>query len=142
MSRSAGSLSSKEAKIMSQELEQILDTPYKYNFSILRVIELLLCQRIVESVCSFDEDVPYEDREITVEIPLIGDLTISPRVFHEQHRLTNESSLHFDFKFSPSSGFKSDILRAYQSRETQLADIFANIYGERLKDLYNRLEGR
>ena len=140
MARSKGSLSSDEAKIMAKELESLGDTTFKYNFDYLRMIELLLCYRITESILDYPEDTPFENREVTVEIPLIGDLTISPKVFHSQHRLTNEQSLHFDFTFSPSSGFKSDLIRAYTDKDTPLTDIFSKLYGDRLKDLYYRLK--
>jgi hypothetical protein len=141
MARSVGSLSTTEAKNMSKELEQIIETPYKYNFSILRVVELLICQRVVEQLCKYDDNTTLESRQTVVEIPLLGDLKISPRYFHEQHRLTDESSIHFNFEFVPTNCFRTDLLKAYLSKESPLADTFANIYGERLKELYSRLEG-
>ena len=143
MSRSVGSLSSEETKRMASELEMLIDQPYKYNFSILRAIELLVIQRVAEKICTYDDEIPLEDKSVTVEIPLFGDLTITPRVFHEKHRLTDESSIHLSFDFVPSNSFKADVLRAYNEKETPIADIFANIYGERLKVLYNSLvEGK
>jgi hypothetical protein len=141
MSRLKGSSSSKEAKDFSHELEILGDKPFKYNFDYLRMIELLISYRIAEAVCDFDDDTPIEDKVVTVEIPLIGDLTIYPRLFHAQHRLTGEPSAHFDFKFDPSSCFKSDIVKAYTSKSTDLTDVFSNVYGDRLKELYSRLCG-
>lgn len=141
MARSKGSLSTEEAKNMAHELEILSDAEYKYNFNYLRLIELLICYRITESVLQFDENTPLEEQVVTVELPLLGNLTISPRVFHAQHRLTNEQSLHFDFSFTPTSGFKSDIMRAFMAKETPLTDIFSDLYSERLKDLYDKLRG-
>lgn len=141
MARSKGSLSSEEAKTMAKELEQLEDTDYKYNFNYLRLIELLICYRITEAILAYPEDTPIEEKTVTVEIPLLGDLTISPKVFHSQHRLTNEHSLHIDFSFNPTSGFKSDIIRSYTNKETPLTDIFSDLYAERLKDLYEKLRG-
>lgn len=139
MARSKGSSSSKEAKQIARELEALEETKFRHNFDYLRLIEVLLCYRIAEAVCDFDEDTPIEEKAVTVEIPLIGDLTISPSKFHAQHRLTNEPSVHFSFDFTPSSGFKADIVKAYMQKESPMTEIFSNIYGDRLKDLYERL---
>lgn len=139
MSRSKGSASSTEAKTVSRELEQFSGQPYKYNFDYLRLIELLIIYRVAESICSFPDSADIEDKVVTVEIPLLGNLTILPRKFHAQHRLTNEPSLHFDFKFEPLSCFKSDLIKAYVEKETDLTTMLSNLYGERLKELYSRL---
>jgi hypothetical protein len=141
MSRSKGSASSTEAKTISKELEQLSGKPYKNNFDYLRLIELLIVYRVAERICEFPEDADIEDKDVTVEIPLIGNLTISPRKFHAQHRLTNEPSLHFNFRFEPLSCFKSDLLKAYSEKSTDLTTMAANLYSERLKELYNRLDG-
>jgi hypothetical protein len=141
MSRSKGSASSTEAKTISKELEQLSGRPYKNNFDYLRLIELLIVYRVAERICEFPEDADIEDKDVTVEIPLIGNLTISPRKFHAQHRLTNEPSLHFNFRFEPLSCFKSDLLKAYSEKSTDLTTMAANLYSERLKELYNRLDG-
>ena len=140
LARYAGSSSSKEAKSIAEELEQLGGKPYKYNFDYLRLIELLLAYRITEQICSFSKDTPLEEKIVTVEIPLIGDLTISPQKFHAKHRLTDEPSVHFDFTFKPSSGFKSDMVKAYASNESALPEVLANIYGDRLNYLYKRLK--
>ena len=141
MSRSKGSASSTEAKTISKELGQLSGRPYKNNFDYLRLIELLIVYRVAERICEFPEDADIEDKEVTVEIPLIGNITISPRKFHAQHRLTNEPSLHFNFHFEPLSCFKSDLLKAYSEKSTDLTTMAANLYSERLKELYNRLDG-
>ena len=130
---------SKEAKSISHELEMLCGSGFKYNFDLLRLIELLICQRVAETVCEFDESASIEDKCVTVEIPLIGDLTIKPSVFHAQHRLTNEPSFHLDFEFTPSSGFNADVRKAYTENSTELTNIFSNLYGDRLKSLYERL---
>ena len=140
MSRSKGSASSEEAKKVSRELEQLSGKPYKYNFDYLRLIELLIVYRITETICSMPEDTEVEDKEVTVEIPLIGNLIISPRKFHAQHRLTKEPSVHFDFHFEPLSCFKADLVKAYSEKSTDLTTMLSNLYGERLKELYSRLE--
>ena len=139
MPRSKGSLSTKEAKKVAQELEQLLGTDYKYNFDILRVIEMLICQRIQEQVCTFEEDTPLEERSCEVEIPLIGVLKITPSVFHDAHGMTNEPSKHFDFNFKPTSAFKQDVLRAYNNKEPEIGDVFADVYIEKVHELYNKL---
>lgn len=139
MSRSRGSLSTTEAKNISSELSQILGTDYKYNFDILRVVEMLLCQRIQEQVCDFDEDTPLEERKCEVEIPLIGVLTITPSVFHDSHGMTNEPSKHFEFNFKPTSAFKQDVIRAYNNSDPELGSVFADVYIEKVHNLYTKL---
>lgn len=140
MARYAGSSSSKEAKDIALELEQLGGNTYKYNLDYLRLVELLLAYRIVEQVCDYENDLPIEDKVCKVEIPLIGKLTITPRKFHDKHRLTDEPSLHFDFDFKPTSGFKADILKAYVHKENELQNVLAEIYGQRLQDLYRRMK--
>jgi hypothetical protein len=139
MSRSRGSLSTVEAKKVSEELSQILGTDYKYNFDILRVLEMLLCQRIQEQVSEFDEDTPLEEKTCEVEIPLIGTLTITPSVFHDSHGMTNEPSKHFDFNFKPTSAFKQDVLKAYNNKDPEIGQMFAEMYLEKVHNLYNQL---
>lgn len=140
MARLKGSVSSKEAKSISKEIEQIQGSSYRFNFDFLRLVELLVSYRVAESVCEYPKDTPIEDMCVTVEIPLIGFITIKPRVFHEKHRLTDDQSFHFDFEFKPSSGFKSDIARAFLGKDNDLADVFSSIYSTRLQDLYQRLK--
>lgn len=139
MSRSRGSLSTAEAKKISEELSQILGTDYKYNFDILRVLEMLLCQRIQEQVSEFDEDTPLEEKTCEVEIPLIGTLTITPSVFHDSHGMTNEPSKHFQFNFKPTSAFKQDVLKAYNNKDPEIGKLFAEMYLEKVHNLYNQL---
>jgi hypothetical protein len=140
LARLKGSVSSKEAKSISKEIELVQGSSYRFNFDFLRLVELLIAYRVAESVCDYPKGTPIEDMCITVEIPLIGFITITPRVFHEKHRLTDDQSFHFDFEFKPSSGFKSDISRAFLSKDCDLADVFSSIYSSRLQDLYQRLK--
>ena len=139
LARSKGSLSSKTAKKFSKEMEQLSDIKYKENFDYLRMLEMLLCQRVTEQVLEFDDEVDIYERVTEVEIPLIGKIKISPRVFHEVHGITNKPSIHFDFEFEPSNVFKSDVLNAYLGKESPLPEYFANRYAERLKELYKDL---
>ena len=138
MGRHKGSLSTAEAKDMAKELEQLTGTDYKTNLDYSRMVELLLCYRIAENVCEFPADTPIENKVTKVEIPLIGELEIKPSIFHDNHRLTNEPSIHFDFSFKPTSGFKADLMKAYVNRESEISDIYASLYGDRLRDLYRR----
>jgi hypothetical protein len=140
MSRLKGSVSSKEAKTISKEIEQLQGTTYRYNFDFLRLVELLISYRVAECVCEYPKDTPIDNMCVTVEIPLIGNLTITPRVFHEKHRLTEDQSFHFDFDFKPSSGFKSDISHAFLNKESDLSDVFSSLYSTRLQELYKRLQ--
>lgn len=141
MSRSKGSLSSAQAKEVAQEMSQILGTPYKYNFDVLRVIEMCLCQRIIEQVCSYDENTPIEEQVCTVEIPLIGTLTIKPSVFHGAHGITNKPSTHFDITFKPTSSFKQDIGTAYSRERSEIAEELSRVYMDKVHELYQKMRG-
>ena len=139
MARSKGSFSSAEAKAFSNEMQDIAGTPYKYNFDLLRLISILICQRVSENVCSYPKDEDICNKIVAVEIPLLGDLTIKPRIFHEKHGMTDKPSAHFDFDFKPSSSFKASLYKAYLDGTSDLPDIFSSIYGEQLKEIYKRL---
>lgn len=139
MARSKGSLSTDEAKEISKELEQLLDKPFKYNFNYLRMIELLLCQRITEQICKYPKTATIYELKTSVEIPLIGTLDISPRIFHEEHGTSGKPSVHLEFTFTPTSGFKNDVLKAYQDHECDITEIFSDVYGEKLQELYKNL---
>lgn len=140
MSRSKGSTSSATAKEMSHQIETILGTKYKYNFDILRMVELLICYKIVQELDKLDksEEADPNNRSVTVEIPLIGNLTITPSEFHSKHGITNEPSTHFEFEFKPTSGFKSDVARAFNDMDSGIGDEFAQIYSDRLTELYDK----
>jgi hypothetical protein len=140
MSRTKGSTSTKDSKQIAVEIQQLQGSPYKYNFDFLRLVETLICYKVTESICNYPLDTPLDEMEVTTEIPLIGNVTIKPRTFHEKHRLTEAPSLHLDFEFEPCSGFKTDIYKAFLNRETDLPKVFATLYSDRLKELYSRLE--
>lgn len=140
MARSKGSMSSDEAKEICAELEQLFNTPFKYNFNYLRMIELLVVQRITEQVCKFPEGTPTYALRTKVEIPLFGTLEIIPEVTTRAED-KEPKGLHLNFSFSPSSGFKADVLKSYSERNSDIPDVFADIYGERLQELYNKLKG-
>lgn len=140
MARLKGSVSSKEAKTISKEIEQIQGSSYRYNFDFLRLVELLLSYKIAEAACEYPKDTPIEEMTVCVEIPLIGYLTITPRYFHEKHRLTDEPSLHFDFEFTPTSAFKSDVIRAFTGRDCDLKDILSSVYADRLQEIYKKFQ--
>lgn len=139
MARSEGSLCSKEAKAYADELTTLTGLPYKQNLDYIRFIERLLVYRITEEIC---ENVTEEDDKpvTTVEIPLIGKLIIRPVTFHKSHRLTDKPSLHFEFDFEPLSGFKKHLCDAYTYRECQLPIEFAEMYGQKLSDIFEEGE--
>lgn len=139
MPRSKGSLSTQQAKEISQEVSDLIGTPYKYNLDIMRLIEILLCQRIVEQVTAYSDDVPITERDVTIEIPLIGELSIIPNVFHESHGMTNQPSIHFDYVFKPTSAFKQDINRAFAQHQTELPEILTRVYSEKVQEAYRKL---
>ncbi len=133
MSRSKGSMSSKEAKDIATEIEKLFDVPYKYGINFLRAMEMLICMRISEQVNN-KEDINH----VCVEIPLLGDLEITHSNFHEKHRLTGEQSTHLEFNFKPSSGFKSDIIKAFNF-ENDICELFTTLYSTKLQEVYTKL---
>ena len=105
MARSKRSLSSSEAKEIAKEMQLLFDTKYRDNLNFMRLLEMLLIQRVVEQTCDFDEDTPIYSMATSIEIPLIGDLKIIPSIFHEVHGTTKKPSYHFSFEFTPSSSW-------------------------------------
>ena len=140
MGRSKGSLSTPTANEMSKEMEALGCKDSKYGIHYMRMIELLVCYRIAEEVCKNGKESVLENG-VTVEIPLFGNLTIKPRQFHKVHRMSDEPSMHFDYTFSPSSGFKVDLLRIFSYENFDIADVFSTLYSDRLKEIYTRLRG-
>ena len=140
MSRSAGSLCSKEAKDFADEITTLSGLPYKQNLDYLRLIEKLIIYRVVEQVrecCNFEEiNNTTSLPPVIIELPLIGNLIIKPVVFHEQHRLTNKPSLHFEYEFEPLSGFRRHLMDAYLTRECEIPMEFSEMYGQKLVNLY------
>lgn len=139
LARSKGSLSSKVAKEFAKEMEQLGGSKYRENFDCLRMIEMLMCQRIMEQVQEYEDDTEIYQKVTKVELPLIGNIIVTPRIFHEAHGVTNKPSIHFDFTFEPSNVFKSDVLSAYTKNESPIPEYFAEKYTKQLKDLYNDL---
>ena len=139
MARSEGSLCSQEAKVYADELATLTGLPYRQNLDYIRFLEKLLVYRVTESVC--ENATAEDDKPITtVEIPLIGKLIIKPVTFHKTHRLTDRPSLHFKYEFEPLSGFKKHICDAYLYKECQLPTEFAEMYGQKLSDIFEEGE--
>lgn len=136
MSRSSGSLCSQEAKSFAEELATLTGMSYRQNLDYIRFIEQLMSFRICEQVRDYAFREDNSKPTAVVEIPLIGKLTIKPVIFHKAHRLTDKPSLHFEFIFTPMSGFKKHILDAYTLGECTLPTEFANMYGDTLADIY------
>lgn len=135
MARSEGSLCSQEAKDYATEIFQLSGLPYKQNLDYLRFIERLVTYRITEQVRELSTDTTNLPI-VEVEIPLLGNLTIKPVIFHKVHRLTDKPSLHFEYSFEPLSGFKQHIINAYTDKECDLPVEFAHEYGRKLVDIY------
>lgn len=136
MARSEGSLCSKDAKEMAKEITTLTGISYKQNLDYLRFIEQLMVYRINEQIREHINSGDDKLSTVSVEIPLIGTLEIKPIVFHKSHRLTDKPSYHFEFDFEPLSGFKKHILDAYTDNECELPTMFAQLYGEKLANLY------
>ena len=141
MGRSVGSITSVESKKIAEEIQNITEVKYSDSVDIMRLIELLVAVRITEQVLQYPEDTPLEEKTVEVEIPLFGNLKITPRTFQEVQRLSNAASTHFEMEFTPLSGFKSDVVRAYSSPTSSLSDELSELYTKRLKALYERLKG-
>lgn len=141
MGRAKGSLSTPTANEISKEMEILGAKDSKYGIYYMRMIELIVCYRVAEAFYSIDSDKPIEECSVDVEIPLFGNLKIMPRQFHERHRLSESPSVHFDFEFTPSSGFKVDLIKIFSRQNYDIAEIFSTLYSERLKELYDKLRG-
>ena len=141
MGRAKGSLSTPAANEMSKLMEILGAKDSKDGINYMRMIELIICYNVVEALYKMDDDKPIEEKSVTVEIPLLGNLKIMPRQFHERHRLSESPSVHLDFEFTPTSGFKVDLIKIYSKKNYDIAELFSTLYSERLKELYNKLCG-
>lgn len=135
--RRVGTILSPECKNYAKDIENICDVPENINLQYLRLIESLVCQRICEQVQEnkkHNEDVP-----VTVEIPLIGNLTITPQVWHKHHLKTDKPSIHYNFDFEPLPTFKTHISKIYTSDECSLVSLLSETYAKTIVDMYKEL---
>ena len=135
--RKIGTILSPECKTYSKDIENITTVPEYINLQYLRLIENLVCQRICEQVLENKKEC-ITDNPVTVEIPLIGNLTITPVNWHKSHLGTGKSSLHFDFDFEPLPTFKKHIQSIYTTDNCELISLLSEQYSKILVNNYSK----
>lgn len=135
--RKPGTILSPECKNYAEDIETISGVPKDISLQLLRLIEGLVCQRICEQVQENkknDTNLP-----INVEIPLIGNLIITPQMWHKHHLRTDKPSTHFNFEFKPLSTFKTHISKIYNKDECELVSLLSESYAKILVETYKNL---
>lgn len=137
--RKPGTILSPECKEYAKDIEQLTGVPEYINLQYLRLIESLLCQRISEQVLDSRKEDKHNFKEISVEIPLIGKLSICPKLWHQSRSTTGKPSVHYKFDFEPFPAFKSHINKIYSGEDCELVSLISSAYSKILVDNYKNI---
>lgn len=135
--RKPGTILSPDCKNYAQDIETIAGVPKDISLQLLRLIEGLVCQRICEQVQENKKN--GTDNPVVVEIPLLGNLTITSQTWHKHHLRTNSPSTHFNFEFKPLSTFKTHLGKIYAKDECELVSLLSESYAKILVETYKNL---
>jgi hypothetical protein len=132
--RKTGTILSPECKTYAKDITDITGVDEYINLQYLRLIENLVCQRICEQVLdNKKEDVA--NKPVEVEIPLIGNLIITPV------RGANNNSLSFMFSFEALPTFKKHISQIYTNNTCELISLLSETYSKELVETYENVLG-
>ena len=137
--RKPGTILSPECKEYASDIEQLTNVPQYINLQYLRLIESLICQRISEKVLDNRKEDKDSFEEVCVEIPLIGKLTIIPKLWHHSHLRTGKPSIHYEFNFEPFPAFKNHITKIYSGEDCELVSLLSESYSKILVDTYKNV---
>lgn len=136
--RKPGTILSPECKSYAKDIETICDVPEYIALQLIRLIENLICQRISEQVQE-NKGNNKTLEPVSVEIPLLGNLIITPQIWHKHHLRTDKPSIHFDFKFEPLNTFKNHISKMYNNDSCELISLLSKEYADILVKAYKDL---
>lgn len=137
--RKPGTILTPECKEYAKDIEQLTNVPEYINLQYLRLIESLLCQRISEQVLDSRKEDKHVYEETIIELPLIGKLTIIPKLWHHSHLRTGKPSIHYEFTFEPFPAFKSHINKIYSGEDCELVSLLSDAYSKILVDTYKNI---
>lgn len=138
--RKPGTILSPKCKEYAEEIEQLTNVPQYINLQYLRLIELLVCQKVNEEILLHsNNNVNKELPNVTVEIPLLGNLKIIPKLWHHNHLRTGKPSIHYEFEFEPFPAFKNHISKIYSGEDCELTSLLSDAYSKILVDTYKNI---
>jgi hypothetical protein len=135
--RRVGTILSPECKNYAKDIQTICDVPEYINLQMLRLIESLICQKIAEQVQENKKQ--NKNEPIVVEIPLVGNLTITSQIWHKHHLRTDKPSTHINFEFEPLPTFKNHVSKIYNNDDCPLISLLSESYAKILVDTYKDL---
>lgn len=118
----------KSFKTIAEDLSLINGLPNKINADYVRNIQQLIIYKICEQRLS-------GKKEVAVEIPLIGILTI--RVSNSKAKDLDLKLKDLSFSFEPFGIFSEDVLKAFNNEGFDLPEMLANRYGDKILKVYN-----
>jgi len=132
--RKVGTILSPECKVYAKDIEDITGVDEYINLQYLRLIENLVCHRICEqAMINKKEDNVMEP--ITVEVPLMGNLTVTPmKGIHK-----SDTNLSFTFTFDALPTFKKHIQKIYLENSCELISLLSEKYSKELVETYNHI---
>lgn len=136
--RKIGTILSPECKSYAKDIETISEIPANIALQLLRLIESIVCQRLLEKFQESKRN-NNELESISVEIPLMGNLIVTPQIWHKHHLKTDKPSIHFDFAFEPFTSFKNHISKIYNEDTCELISLLSKEYAEILVKTYKDL---
>ena len=135
--RKVGTILSPECKSYAKDIETICEVPEYIGLQLLRLISSLVCQRISEQVQENKKN--GIEKSVNVEIPLLGNLIITPQIWHKHHLKTDKPSVHFNFEFKPLPTFKTQVSKIYNNDECELITLLSKEYAKILVETYKSL---
>ena len=132
--RKVGTILSPECKTYAKDISDITGVNEYINLQYLRLIENLVCQRICEKALENEKNAVVNS-PVEVEIPLIGNLVITPI------EGATAGSLSFLYKFEPLSTFKKHIHDIYTTHNCELVSLLSETYSKELEKTYNDILG-
>ena len=134
--RKVGTILSPECKSYAKDIQDITGVDEYINLQYLRLIENLVCHRICENVLE-NKKAEVALEPVTVEIPLIGNLVITPVLSTNK----NDTTLSFMFGFNPLPTFKKHIQSIYSTNNCELISLLSDDYAKKLVETYENILG-
>lgn len=141
--RKQGTILSPKCKEYANEIELLTNVPQHINLQYLRIIESLVCHNINEELLNVKNNMENNENEelpsITVELPLLGNLTIIPKLWHHNHLRTGKPSIHYEFAFEPFPAFKTHISKIYAGEDCEMVSLLSDTYSKMLVNTYKNI---
>lgn len=134
--RKVGTILSPECKTYAKDIQDITGVDEYINLQYLRLIENLVCQRICEQIVE-NKKAEVTLEPVSVEIPLIGNLIITPVLNNNK----SDNSLSFMYAFEPLTTFKKHIQSMYSTNNCEIISLLSDNYSKQLVETYESILG-